>query len=82
MPQQAPPQAPKSWLEAALAPLSSSELPPLREARDAFERGYLVEVLRRCGGNVTAAARASGRNRTDFYELLKRHGLSPADFKE
>ncbi len=77
-----PVEGPPSWLEGALAPLRSSTLPPLKESRDAFERAYLVEVLRRSGGNVTAAARASGRNRTDFYELLKRHGLSPADFKE
>lgn len=77
-----PPATPTSWLDAALAPLRDAELPPLREARDAFERGYLVEILRRCGGNVTAASRAAGRNRTDFYELLKRHGLSPSEFKE
>lgn len=73
---------PRSWLDAALAPLRDAELPPLREARDAFERGYLVEILRRSGGNVTAASRAAGRNRTDFYELMKRHGLSPSEFKE
>ncbi len=78
-----PPIAPvRSWLDAALAPLRDAELPALKEARDAFERGYLVEILRRCGGNVTAASRAAGRNRTDFYELLKRHGLSPSEFKE
>jgi two-component system response regulator GlrR len=50
-------------------------LPPLKEAREAFERAYLVEVLRRASGNVTAAARVSGRNRTDFYDLLRRHNL-------
>ncbi|MBI2394537.1 MAG: sigma-54-dependent Fis family transcriptional regulator [Deltaproteobacteria bacterium] len=74
--------APRSWLDVALAPLRDPELPPLKEARDAFERAYLVEILRRSGGNVTAASRAAGRNRTDFYELLKRHGLSAAEFKE
>ncbi len=74
--------APTSWLDAALGPLRQAELPTLKDSRDAFERGYLVEVLRRSGGNVSAAARLAGRNRTDFYELLKRHGLSPAEFKE
>lgn len=79
----APTPAPMgSWLAAAIEPLHAAELPPLREARDAFERGYLVEVLRRSGGNVSAAARAAGRNRTDFYELMRRHGLSPTDFKD
>jgi two-component system response regulator GlrR len=57
-------------------------LPPLRAARDAFERAYLVEVLRRAGGNVSAAAKLSGRNRTDLYDLLRKHGLSSSSFKE
>ncbi len=60
----------------------SLPLPPLRQARDAFEKAYLVETLTRTGGNVAAAARASGRNRTDFYELLRRHGLTPGQFKK
>ncbi len=50
-------------------------LPTLKDARDAFERAYIVEVLRRANGNVTAAARVAGRNRTDFYDLLRRHGV-------
>ncbi len=56
-------------------------LPTLREARDAFERAYLEAVLERAGGNVTQAAKMAGRNRTDFYDLLGRHGVSPTDFK-
>lgn len=60
----------------------STPLPSLREARDAFEKAYIIESLKRSGGNVAAAARIAGRNRTDFYELLRRHGLSPASFKD
>ncbi|MRG95625.1 sigma-54-dependent transcriptional regulator [Polyangium spumosum] len=59
----------------------SAPLPPLRAARDSFERAYLVEALRRAGGNVSAAAKLAGRNRTDFHDLLRKHGLSGADFK-
>lgn len=51
-------------------------LASLKEARDAFERAYLLEVLRRADGNVSVAARAAGRNRTDFYTLLRRHGIT------
>ncbi|MBZ5708823.1 sigma-54-dependent transcriptional regulator [Nannocystis pusilla] len=58
-----------------------AELPPLREARDAFDRAYLQEVLRRCGGNVSAAAKMAGRNRTDFHELLRRHAIVAADYR-
>jgi two-component system response regulator GlrR len=53
----------------------SKPLPTLKEARDAFERAYLVEVLRRAQGNVTVAARVAGRNKTDFYDLLRKHGI-------
>jgi two-component system response regulator GlrR len=38
-------------------------------------------VLKITEGNVTHAARLSGRNRTEFYRLLDRHGLAPAMFK-
>ncbi len=55
---------------------SSPDLPPLRDARDALERAYLTAVLVRSGGSVAAAAKAAGRNRTDFYDLLRRHGLT------
>ena len=56
-------------------------LTPLDEARRAFERDYLVRILKITGGNVTKAARLAGRNRTEFYRLLERHSLEPAMFK-
>ncbi|MEY4514712.1 MAG: hypothetical protein RLZZ450_6834 [Pseudomonadota bacterium] len=59
----------------------SEPLPPMREARESFDRAYLEALLRRSGGNVSAAARTAGRNRTDFYELLHRYQLNPADFR-
>ncbi|RFF29676.1 sigma 54-interacting transcriptional regulator [Wenzhouxiangella sediminis] len=55
---------------------------PLAEARDAFERDYLVRIMRMAGGNVSEAARLAGRNRTEFYRLLGRHQLEPGDFKD
>ncbi|MEM7054149.1 MAG: sigma 54-interacting transcriptional regulator [Pseudomonadota bacterium] len=58
------------------------ELLPLAEARTGFERDYLIRVLRMTQGNVTEAARIAGRNRTEFYRLLKRHHLESADFKQ
>lgn len=56
-------------------------LPPLREAREAFDRDYLREALRLSGGNVSAAAKLSGRNRTDFHDLLRRYEISATDFR-
>ncbi len=52
---------------------------PLRDERErwlaSFERRYLEAALARVGGNVTAAARASGIDRIHFYRLLWKHGL-------
>lgn len=54
----------------------------LKEARDEFELGYLDRVLRLARGNVAAAARMAGRNRTEFYKLLTYHGLEPQRFRD
>lgn len=61
---------------------NSSYWPTLTEARDQFERQYLIRVLKMTEGNVTRAAELAGRNRTDFYKLLKKHDLSAAQVTE
>ena len=61
---------------------NSSYWPTLTEARDQFERQYLIRVLQMTEGNVTRAAELAGRNRTDFYKLLKKHELSAAQVAE
>jgi transcriptional regulator of acetoin/glycerol metabolism len=40
-----------------------------------FEHAYLVDILARHDGNVSAAARAAGIDRIHFYRLLWRNGL-------
>jgi two-component system, NtrC family, response regulator GlrR len=83
----APPAALDGFSEGVsrlLGPYAQAEAPPLpslRDARDAFDRSYLDTVLTRTAGNVTLAAKLAGRNRTDFYDLLRRHGRSAADYK-
>jgi DNA-binding NtrC family response regulator len=42
---------------------------------EGFERDYLVSVLGRHGGNITAAATAAGLDRVHFLRLLDRYGL-------
>ncbi len=54
----------------------------LNEARKRFEREYLVGVLRKNRGNATLAARDAGKHRSEFYYLLKKHGISPAEFRD
>ena len=43
-----------------------------------WERNYLRELLQRCEGNVSRAARESGIGRNYLHRMLKRHGLSGA----
>jgi two-component system response regulator GlrR len=57
-------------------------VPGFQEAREQFEREYLMELLRRVSGNVSQAAKLAKRNRTEFYKLLKRHHLEPSRFKQ
>ncbi|MFT3858658.1 MAG: sigma 54-interacting transcriptional regulator [Aquabacterium sp.] len=54
---------------------------PLGEARLRFEREYLVGLLKLTDGSVADAARLAERNRTEFYRLLQRHGLTPGVFR-
>lgn len=48
---------------------------------DNFERSYLENALRQSGGNIAVAARISGKNRRAFFELMRKHGISVADFR-
>jgi len=55
---------------------------PLKEAREAFDKDYLVDLMRLTGGNVSRAAGMAGKYRADFYKLLKKYGLKPENFKK
>ncbi len=50
-------------------------------AKQQFEREYLIRLLKITGGRVSDAARLAGRNRTEFYRLLSKHVLNPSMFK-
>jgi two-component system response regulator GlrR len=74
------PIIPVALVERALS-RPVEELASFDEARRAFERDYLSQLMRLAQGNVTQAARLAKRNRSDFYSLLARHRLDPASFK-
>jgi two-component system response regulator GlrR len=57
------------------------ELPTFRQAKAEFEKSYVVRALQIAHGKVAAAARMAGKDRKDFYELMKRHGVDPNDFR-
>jgi two-component system response regulator GlrR len=62
--------------------VSQEALKSLKEARDAFEKNYLIYLLEVCKGNVSKAARLAGKHRPDLYDLLKKHGLNLSSFKK
>ena len=45
-----------------------------------FERAYVAELLRRSHGNVSLAARLSGKERSRFGKLLKKYALNRGAF--
>jgi two-component system response regulator GlrR len=47
----------------------------------AFERSYLVRLLTKHKGNVARAARIAGKSRTALWNLIKKHNLSPKQFR-
>jgi two-component system response regulator GlrR len=58
------------------------EIQTLKDAKHAFERNYLLTVLRITNGHVANAARIAGRNRTEFYKLLSQHEIDPGGFRQ
>ena len=74
------PLIPLSLVQRALR-VPALEALSYAEAKQRFERNYLVQLLKLTDGNVADAARIAERNRTEFYRLLQKHGLSPAMFR-
>ena len=66
-----------SWAAAGTTPsghaIDFSQ--PLREARDQFERAYLLHQLHECGGSVGKLARMAGMERTHLYRKLRDLGV-------
>ncbi len=74
------PLIPLALVQRALR-VPSVEVLTYAEAKQRFEREYLVGLLKLTDGNVADAARLADRNRTEFYRLLQKHELTPGHFK-
>ena len=74
------PLIPRTLVERALR-VKPIEALGYAEAKRRFERNYLIQLLKLTAGNVSDAARLAERNRTEFYRLLQRHGLTPEHFR-
>ena len=59
----------------------SDEVPSFRDAKRKFEREYVARVLRLCKGNISRAARIAKKDRKDFYDVMRRNQINPAEFR-
>jgi two-component system nitrogen regulation response regulator NtrX len=50
----------------------------LLAAREEFERRYILQRYRECGGNMSRTAEALGVERSNLYRKMKAYGLLPA----
>ncbi|MDP1992724.1 MAG: sigma-54 dependent transcriptional regulator [Syntrophales bacterium] len=71
----------EDYILQSRASSAKETLKPLREAKNAFEKSYLISLLQACKGNVSDAAELAGKYRADFYSLLNKHNLNAADFR-
>src|SRR5690606_9684169 len=71
----------RSLVERSLR-FKPESLQTLNEAKEQFERDYLLRLLNLTEGNIALASRLADRNRSEFYNLLKRHGLEPQQFRK
>ncbi len=51
-----------------------------RELVTRFERGFVIDALRANRGNIAHAARASGKSRRVFFELMRKYSVCASDF--
>ncbi|MDB5749970.1 MAG: putative response regulator, NtrC, partial [Ramlibacter sp.] len=74
------PLVPLALVQRALR-VPSVQVLTYADAKQRFERDYLVGLLKLTDGNVADAARLADRNRTEFYRLLQKHELTPGHFQ-
>ncbi len=74
------PLIPEALVQNALRD-KTGQVASFSEARERFEREYLVQLLQITAGNVSRAAHLAKRNRTEFYKLLHRYELDPVAFR-
>lgn len=67
--------------EALMLATDLDAVPSFKDAKRAFETRYVEVLLRRCGGNISRAARMAKKDRKDFYDVIRRTGIDPGQFR-
>ena len=52
-----------------------------KDAKENFEKNYLIQLFELTRGNVSKAAKLAGKYRADVYELIKKYNLKITDFR-
>lgn len=65
----------RELIENAL-PERGESIEPLTDAKKTFEKVYCENLLKVTNGNIPEAARLAGRNRSDFYKIVRKHGIN------
>ena len=64
-----------------LTKVLDADVPTYKKAKSDFEFMYFTQLLYKCHGNASLAARLAEVNRPKIYDLLKISGLTLKDFK-
>jgi two-component system, NtrC family, response regulator GlrR len=67
--------------ESLMLSTEGDEVPSFKDAKRSFETRYVEGLLRRCSGNISRAARMAKKDRKDFYDVIRRTGVNPAQFR-
>ncbi|MAG29489.1 MAG: hypothetical protein CL908_01190 [Deltaproteobacteria bacterium] len=67
--------------EALMLSTEGDEVRSFKDAKRAFETRYVEGLLRRCSGNISRAARMAKKDRKDFYDVIRRTGVDPGEFR-
>ena len=60
---------------------SPEGLTSFKDAKENFEKNYLIQLFELTRGNVSKAAKLAGKYRADVYELIKKYNLKLSDFR-
>lgn len=67
--------------KTSLKDFSDFEIKPFKIAKEEFERNYIFACLKKYEGNVKKASEETGKDRKDFYYLMKKYEIDPNSFR-